>query len=73
MQDDIQKIEQWATIFDNRILLEETIYLNVLRNYKALGSDILKIIKDVHFNDYNTLGFNIADVLAITLKPLDTT
>ena len=73
IKDDIDKIEHWATIFDNRILLEETIYLNVLRNYKALGADIFNILVDIHNGEYKRMGVDMADVLVNTLKPLDAT
>ena len=44
IKDDIATIEDWAQIFKNHVLLVETIYMNTLRNYKAIGADLLNMV-----------------------------
>ena len=72
MKDDIQSIEDFAQIFKNGPLLFETVYMNTLRYHKAIGDDILEMLGDATRGDYAALGSDVADVLVIALKPLDT-
>ena len=44
MKDDIKTIEAFAQIFKNGPLLFETVYMNTLRHYKAIGADLVHMV-----------------------------
>ena len=71
MQDDIAKIHTLLSIFDNPILLEETVYMNVLRNHKLIFGDIEDSITDIGAGNYTAFGGDVADLMVNTLTPLD--
>ena len=72
MQDDIAKIHELLSVFDNRIVFEETIYLNLLRNYQQIFGDIEKSITDVGNSDFKAFGGDVVDLMVETLTPVDT-
>ena len=71
MQDDVAKIHQLLSVFDNRVLLEETIYMNCLRNHEAIFKDVGKSMADVGAANYKAFGGDVADLMVQTLTPLD--
>ena len=70
MQQDIQRIENWAQIFKHPTQLVATLTKNLLANWSAVFADVGKTEKDWTAADYYDAGDDVADILVLSLgKP----
>merc|ERR1712100_251881 len=70
MQADIQRIENWASIFKDPSKLASTVATNVIKNFGEITSDVTKIGTDFGGQKYEAAGEDIADMLVATLGPV---
>ena len=62
IQDDITRIESWATIFENPTALVETVTKNLITHYGQVTKDIAVINTDLANAQYEPAGEAIADL-----------
>lgn len=70
MQDDLDAIGDWSTIFLHPIRLTKTVTKNVLENPVKLDKDIKKSETDLDTGDYYDFGEDIADILTLAVGPV---
>lgn len=63
MQDDLNKYQQWANIFNNPQEVAELVATNVLNNYKTITNDVDEVVHDWHSAEYLDLGTALAKIL----------
>ena len=66
-QDDIKRLEEWATEFKDPKQLAKTVAKNMLVNRKDISADIIKTKGDFKNEDYFNGGSDLADILILTL------
>lgn len=70
MKGDAERIEKWATIFNDPSQLVQTMLANAMANLSGLKADIGAISTEVTNDDFKALGMNIADIMTKTLGPV---
>ena len=67
MDDDIAKIEKWASIFAHPTELVTTLTKNLLKNWQGVVADVSKTETDWNNADYYDAGDDIGDILILAL------
>ena len=67
IQEDVQKIENWAQIFEHPTQLVTVLTKNLLKNWKEVGSDIGEVTADYKAAKYYEAGEEIGDILTLSL------
>ena len=70
MQDDINRIEQWAPIFNDPQALVMKLVQNLQANFQGILSDITAIKADFADDDMYDAGKEVADVMVKALGPV---
>lgn len=70
IDDDLEKIENWAKIFTNPVALVSTLTKNLLANWKDVQADITKATADYNNSDYYNAGEDVADTIVLAVGPI---
>ena len=71
MQDDIQAIESWATIFKDPKQLATTVSKHYLLHKRAVKTDITAVETDWANKSYFSTGKDAADLLTVLIGPIE--
>lgn len=63
MQDDLDKLNQWASIFNNPQEVAELVAINALKNFRGISNDVVNVVHDWHSDEYLDLGTALANTL----------
>ena len=70
IQDDVTRIEKWATIFEHPETLVETILANAIKNHEEVITDAGKIVTDWNSDDFAQSGEDVGEVLVLLIGPV---
>ena len=70
MQADIDRIENWAKIFNDPTELVKVLIGNVVQNFATITADITKTSSDIAAADMYNAGIDVADILIAALGPV---
>ena len=67
VKSDVQRIEEWAHIFDSPKELAQIMVSNALANIGSLETDVTKAMADKSAGNYNDFGLQVADIMTKTM------
>ena len=67
VEQDVQRIQEWAHIFDSPKEFAQIVVSNGLANIGALKADVTNVLSDDHSKNYKDAGLQVADIMTKTM------